>query len=42
MMVFEKLSIEEKILDAIKELGFENPTPVQAEEIGRASCRERV
>jgi len=32
-MVFEKLSIEEKILDAIKELGFENPTPVQAEVI---------
>ncbi|MBN2349127.1 MAG: DEAD/DEAH box helicase, partial [Bacteroidales bacterium] len=33
MISFKKIGIEESILSAISELGFENPMPVQAEVI---------
>ena len=42
---FEELGLYPQLLRAIKEMGFEEATPIQAQaipEIGRASCRERV
>ena len=48
MNKFEQLGLNESLLKAIGDLGFETPSEVQEKaiplllEIGRASCRERV
>ena len=50
-MLFTELGLAEPLLRAVKEQGYDTPTPIQAQaipqvlkggEIGRASCRERV
>ncbi len=39
---FDELDLYPQILKGIQEMGFEEATPIQSKEIGRASCRERV
>ena len=38
---FADLGLKAPILEALNDLGYEKPSPIQAQ-IGRASCRERV
>ena len=39
---FTDLGLSKEALQAVTSMGFEEPTPIQAKKIGRASCRERV